>query len=153
MSTAKPRLGHWPHPHPGHLSQMEGAVSRVGTSCESWSSTLQPHDRRRAVVVSPRVFDHSLQSASTSDIYDVFICVSFIFFHTSRFSTFLSQTLSGSFRIFQVRESLKWCEFAHSGDTSRCWVVSLASSLVVVAVSPQKFLQMSQEVQPMASLT
>ena len=57
----------------------------------------------RAVVVSPRLFDHSLLSASTSvDIFDVLLSSSFILF----------VSLLGSFRIFQARESLKWREIA-----------------------------------------
>lgn len=53
--------------------------------------------------MSPRLFDHSLLSASTSvDIFDVLLSSSFILF----------VSLLGSFRIFQARESLKWREIA-----------------------------------------
>ena len=97
---------------------------------------------REQFVVSPRLFDHSLLSASTSvDIFDVLLSSSFILFVSS---LRLFQNLSGA-RIIEMA----WNRILFS----RCWVVSLASSLVVVAVSPQKILQMSQEVQPMASLT
>ena len=82
--------------------------------------------------------------ASCFDCYWYRWCASF---HLFTYFLFLS------FR-FQVRKSLKWREIASfSHFVSRCWVASLASSLVVVAVSPQKILQMSREVQPMASST